>query len=228
MKVADVKYDERGLVPAVVQDARTGEVLTLAYMNAKSLARTLAERETWFWSRSRAALWHKGETSGHTQSVVEVRADCDTDALLVRVEPRGPACHTGARTCFYQTLEGEQTMAESSAAQSNDAAVAATKPSELGAQLEQLYALVEQRRRERPEGSYTTYLFDAGLDKMLKKIGEEAAETIIAAKNEDRSALVAEASDLLYHLIVLCVERGVTLAQINAELAQRGGKRRDK
>jgi phosphoribosyl-ATP pyrophosphohydrolase/phosphoribosyl-AMP cyclohydrolase len=218
MKNVAIKFDERGLVPAVVQDARTGEVLTLAYMNAESLARTLAEGETWFWSRSRAALWHKGETSGHTQRVVEVRADCDADALLVRVEPAGPACHTGARTCFHQALDGAPPRAEGDAAQA----------SELGAQLQQLYALIEQRQQARPEGSYTTYLFNQGLDKILKKIGEEAAETIIAAKNEDAGALVAEASDLLYHLVVLFVARGVTLAQINTELTRRSGKQNDR
>ncbi len=231
MKVAAIKFDERGLVPAVVQDAATGEVLTLAYMNAESVARTLAEGETWFWSRSRATLWHKGETSGHTQRVVSVRADCDADALLVAVAPRGPACHTGAHTCFHQefddvaaytlTAATEQGVVE----QTDDGGEASGKHGpELGAQLGQLYALIERRRAERPAGSYTTYLFEQGLDKILKKIGEEAAETIIAAKNEEPAALVAETSDLLYHLIVLCVERGVTLAQIGAELARRSGK----
>jgi phosphoribosyl-ATP pyrophosphohydrolase/phosphoribosyl-AMP cyclohydrolase len=235
MKQTDINFDERGLVPAVVQDARTGEVLTLAYMNAESLARTLAAGETWFWSRSRAALWHKGETSGHTQRVVELRADCDADALLVRVEPRGPACHTGARTCFHQTLDEAAARDEVGAAGSAEAEskglgapADAAQVSALGAQLEQLYALVSRRRQERPEGSYTTYLFNEGLDKMLKKIGEEAAETIIAAKNEDARALVAEASDLLYHLVVLLVERGVTLEQVSAELTSRGGQRREK
>ncbi len=220
MKVAEIKFDERGLVPAVVQDARTGEVLTLAYMNAESLARTLAAGETWFWSRSRAALWHKGETSGHTQRVVEVRADCDADALLVRVEPRGPACHTGARTCFHQELEG----AQAGGAQTDEGRQADAASSELGARLRQLYEVVERRERERPAGSYTTYLFEQGLDKILKKVGEESAETIIAAKNEDEGAFISEASDLLYHLVVLLVARGVTLEQIGAELARHTGK----
>jgi phosphoribosyl-ATP pyrophosphohydrolase/phosphoribosyl-AMP cyclohydrolase len=214
MKVSEIKFDERGLVPAVVQDAQTGEVLTLAYMNAESLARTLGERETWFWSRSRAALWHKGETSGHTQRVVDVKVDCDADALLVRVEPHGPACHTGARTCFHRELEG---------APIDEAAAHET---DLGTRLQELYALIEQRRVARPAGSYTTYLFEQGLDKILKKVGEESAETIIAAKNEDARALVAEVSDLLYHLLVLLVERGVTPAQVNAELTRRGGRAR--
>ncbi len=233
MKAAAIKFDERGLVPAIVQDAKTGEILTLAYMNAESLARTLATGETWFWSRSRAELWHKGETSGHTQRVVSVRVDCDADALLLAVEPRGPACHTGARTCFHQELD--DLPARPIAAATEQAALDNTSGGEtgaqpgpeLGAQLRQLYVLIARRRVERPAGSYTTYLFDQGLDKILKKLGEEAAETIIAAKNEEPAALVAETSDLLYHLVVMCVERGVTLEQISAELARRGGKRQD-
>lgn len=234
MKVAAIKFDERGLVPAVVQDARTGEVLTLAYMNAESLARTLAAGETWFWSRSRATLWHKGATSGHTQRVVSVRADCDGDALLVTVEPRGPACHTGARTCFHQEFDDALPRATGAAmerAASDDAGgsggTSAQSVPDLGAQLRQLYAVIEERRAQRPAGSYTTYLFEQGLDKILKKIGEEAAETIIAAKNEDANALAAETSDLLYHLLVLLVERGVPLAEIGAELARRENKRND-
>ncbi len=233
MKVKAIKFDERGLVPTVVQDAHTGEVLTLAYMNAESLARTLATGETWFWSRSRAALWHKGETSGHTQRVVGLRVDCDADALVVYVEPHGPACHTGARTCFHQELDGAPAIDEANIGTFNAAALSASadisepQDDELGARLQQLYALVEQRRVARPAGSYTTYLFNQGLDKILKKIGEESAETIIAAKNEDTAALVAEAADLLYHLTVLFVERGVTLEQVAAELAQRSGKQNE-
>lgn len=199
----DVRFDERGLVPAVVQDARTREVLTLAYMNEESLRRTLAEGETWFWSRSRSELWHKGATSGNTQRVVEVQLDCDSDALVVLVEPRGPACHTGAVSCF--------------AGGANDERAAAG----IGDVLEGLYAVVEARRREMPEGSYTTYLFEKGLNKILKKVGEEAAETIIAAKDEDRDALIAETADLVYHLLVLLVERGLTLEALAAELARR-------
>ena len=233
MKVMRMKFDERGLVPAVVQDARTGEVLTLAYMNAESLARTLATGETWFWSRARAALWHKGETSGHTQRVVGLRVDCDSDALIVAVEPRGPACHTGARSCFHQELDGAPASAEDKVwqvevpAASRNADVSEAQAEELGARLQQLYALVAERRAQRPVGSYTTYLFNQGLDKILKKIGEESAETIIAAKNEDADALVAETADLLYHLVVLFVERGVALEQITAELARRSGPGRD-
>jgi phosphoribosyl-AMP cyclohydrolase / phosphoribosyl-ATP pyrophosphohydrolase len=225
VSLSEIKFDERGLAPVVVQDARTGEVLTLAYMNAESLQRTLDSGETWFWSRSRAQLWHKGETSGHTQRVVALRADCDADALLVTVEPHGPACHTGARTCFHQELDGatQEEVGEVEAG----GTPATHAASDLGAQLSALYDLIAARRRERPAGSYTTYLFEQGLDKILKKLGEEAAETIIAAKNDEPNALVAEASDLLYHLVVLLVERGVTLAEIDEELRRRRRPKRE-
>ncbi|HEU4435241.1 MAG TPA: bifunctional phosphoribosyl-AMP cyclohydrolase/phosphoribosyl-ATP diphosphatase HisIE [Pyrinomonadaceae bacterium] len=196
--MADVKFDERGLIPAIVQDAETREVLTLAYMNRESLTRTIETRETWFWSRSRNELWHKGETSGNTQHVVDLVADCDGDAIVVLVKPAGPACHTGARSCFDLKQDAN-----------------------LGSLLAQLYDLIESRERERPDGSYTTYLFDHGLDKILKKVGEESAETIIAAKNEDAKPLVSEVSDLIYHLLVLLVARGVSLDQIREELASR-------
>lgn len=200
----DVRFDERGLVAAVVQDARTREVLTLAYMNEESLRRTLSEGETWFWSRSRAELWHKGATSGNTQRVVEVHLDCDSDALVVLVEPRGPACHTGAVSCFGNSE--------------------AQGPS-IGLVLEELYGVIQGRRREMPAGSYTTYLFEKGLNKILKKVGEESAETIIAAKDGDLPALTAETADLVYHLLVLMVERGLTLEALGGELARRrGGK----
>ena len=209
--IADIKFDEHGLIPAVVQDANTRHVLTLAYMNRESLARSLETGETWFWSRSRASLWHKGETSGNTQRILDVALDCDMDALRILVVPKGPACHTGAQSCFHNQLD---------AAPETSAATRQTYLY-LGELLEELYAVVESRKRERPPGSYSTYLFDEGLDKILKKLGEESAETIIAAKNADRNALVREASDLLYHLLVLFVERGVTLEQVRAELAAR-------
>jgi phosphoribosyl-ATP pyrophosphohydrolase/phosphoribosyl-AMP cyclohydrolase len=199
LKLDDLKFDERGLIPAIVQDASTREVLTLAYMNRESLQRTIETRETWFWSRSRNELWHKGATSGNTQQVVDLVADCDGDALVVLVKPAGPACHTGARSCFALPNERE----------------------DLGGLLARLYALVEGRERERPEGSYTTYLFEHGIDKILKKVGEECAETIIAAKNDDPKPLVAEVSDLIYHLVVLLVARGVSLDQIRDELVLR-------
>ncbi|HJP91765.1 MAG TPA: bifunctional phosphoribosyl-AMP cyclohydrolase/phosphoribosyl-ATP diphosphatase HisIE [Pyrinomonadaceae bacterium] len=196
----EIKFDERGLIPAIVQNAKTREVLTLAYMNRESLARTIETGETWFWSRSRNELWHKGETSGNTQRVVSLALDCDRDAIVVLVDPAGPACHTGAVSCFdTETFNG------------------------LGPLLEQLYELIESRQRERPAGSYTTYLFEAGLDKILKKLGEESAETIIAAKNDDQQPLISEVSDLIYHLLVLLVARGVSLESIAAELKQRRG-----
>jgi phosphoribosyl-ATP pyrophosphohydrolase/phosphoribosyl-AMP cyclohydrolase len=213
--IAEIKFDERGLVPAIVQDANTLQVLTLAYMNKESLERTLTEHETWFWSRSRNSLWHKGETSGNKQRVVEVNVDCDYDALRILVVPEGPACHTGAQTCFHNELQG---------ASNEDGAGAETIRVDLGKVLSGLYALIESRNRERPEGSYTTYLFDQGLDKILKKVGEECAETIVAAKNEDRSALVKESADLLYHLLVLFVQRGLTLDEVQHELLSRRGK----
>jgi len=195
----EIRFDERGLIPAVVQDAATREVLTLAYMNRESLARTLETKQTWFWSRSRNELWHKGETSGNTQEVVSLALDCDADAIVVLVKPAGPACHTGAVSCFDT----------------------GTQPQSLGSLLDQLYALIQSRERERPAGSYTTYLFEEGLDKILKKVGEESAETIIAAKNDDDARLTAESADLLYHLVVLLVARGVSLTDIAQELAQR-------
>lgn len=221
MKIAveDVKFDERGLIPAIVQDARTREVLMLAYMNAESLQRTLEHGETWFWSRSRSEMWHKGATSGNTQRVRDLRLDCDGDTLVVLVEPAGPACHTGARTCFYNEVEGTRPATDKVEAGLEDT------PRDLGSTLQELYALIQTRRAERPEGSYTTYLFDRGLDKILKKVGEESAETIIAAKNNDARTLVAETSDLLYHLIVLLVECGVKLDDVRNELAWRSKKR---
>src|ERR1700753_2647815 len=214
-KPEDVRFDERGLVPAVVQDARTREVLTLAYMNEESLRRTLAEGETWFWSRSRSELWHKGATSGNTQRVVSVRLDCDSDAVVVLVEPRGPACHTGATTCFYREAKGF----ESSDAQAFEAAGHSVE--EIGSVLGDLYNVVEGRRREMPEDSYTTYLFEKGLNKILKKVGEESAETIIAAKDGDLGALTSETADLVYHLLVLMVERGMKLEDLSRALASR-------
>jgi len=200
MDPKEIKFDEQGLAPAIVQDAHTREVLMLAYMNAESLARTLETGQTWFWSRSRKELWHKGATSGNTQQVIAITADCDNDAIVVLVEPAGPACHTGARSCFGDLQVPEQ---------------------HAGGLLHELYELIKSRKEERPAGSYTSYLFDKGLDKILKKFGEEAAETIIAAKNEDKKQLIAETADLLYHLLVLLVEREVNLDDVRMELAQR-------
>jgi phosphoribosyl-ATP pyrophosphohydrolase/phosphoribosyl-AMP cyclohydrolase len=193
--IEKAKFGADGLIPAVVQDARTREVLTVAYMNKEALQLTIEKNETYFWSRSRQQLWHKGETSGNSQKVTKVSLDCDSDTVLVEVEPLGPACHTGSYSCFgaEPVLEGI---------------------------LQELYSIIEERKERRPEGSYTTYLFNSGLDKILKKIGEEATETIVAAKNDD-GRLPSESADLLYHLIVLLVERGVTLDEIARELKQR-------
>jgi len=215
IQIEEIKFDEHGLVPIVVQDANTLQVLTLAYMNAESLKRTIETNETWFWSRSRSSLWQKGETSGHTQRVMDILVDCDSDALTVLVKPNGPGCHTGEQSCFHNTIQAAGDSPEKIAREEPD----------LGAVLNNLYVLVESRNRDRPEGSYTTYLFEQGLDKILKKVGEESSETIIAAKNADRAVLASETSDLFYHLIVLMVERGLTLQEIADELVSRGKKR---
>jgi phosphoribosyl-ATP pyrophosphohydrolase/phosphoribosyl-AMP cyclohydrolase len=220
MKIAieDVKFDDQGLIPAIVQDARSRAVLTLAYMNAESLKKTLETGETWFWSRSRSSLWHKGATSGNTQRVTNVRLDCDGDALVVLVVANGPACHTGAEACFHNELK------DAGPFEITPPFVPTAGSSNLAEVLEGLYRLVESRKRERTVGSYTTYLFDQGLDKILKKVGEESAETIIAAKNDDRESLLKETSDLLYHLMVLLVERGLSLEEVGEELVSRRNK----
>jgi phosphoribosyl-ATP pyrophosphohydrolase/phosphoribosyl-AMP cyclohydrolase len=189
-------FNADGLIPAVVQDARTREVLTVAYMNEEALRLTIERGETHFWSRSRRALWRKGETSGNFQKVHKVSLDCDADTVLVEVSPQGPACHTGAYSCF-----GVQAQTD--------------------AMLNDLYEVIERRKRQRPQGSYTAYLFDKGLDKILKKVGEEATEVVIAAKNPEADRLAAEASDLIYHLLVLLVERGVSLDDVRQELKRR-------
>ncbi len=230
-RIEDLKFDEYGLIPAIVQDAQTREVLTLAYMNRESLERTVTTNATWFWSRSRSELWHKGETSGNTQRVVELLLDCDQDAIVVLVEPAGPACHTGERTCFHNQIGSDvqglthdtERSAETlqSKVLTNEGRKDNRDAEDLGGLLNQLYDLIESRKRERPDGSYTTYLFNEGLDKILKKVGEESAETIIAAKNKNTNGLVAEVSDLIYHLLVLLVERGVSLDEIRQEMAQR-------
>lgn len=201
MDLEAVHFDERGLVPVVVQDARTGEVLTLAYANREALEETLRTRRSTFFSRSRQALWRKGETSGHTQEVVEVLLDCDGDAVVYRVLPQGPACHTGARTCFHRPLlEG---------------------PKDLGFVLGQVYATIEERLRTLPEGSYVAKLHRAGLDRILKKIGEEAGEVILAAKNGSPEEVRHEAADLLFHLLLTLKEAGVTLEDLAQTLWER-------
>jgi phosphoribosyl-ATP pyrophosphohydrolase/phosphoribosyl-AMP cyclohydrolase len=201
MSIDELTWGESGLLPVVVQDATSGAVLTLAYANREALARTLAEKTSWFFSRSRRALWRKGETSGNTQRVVGVAYDCDGDALLYRVEPAGPACHTGAPSCFSAEL-------------------LAAPPSFLGA-LAHLRTTIAERRHASPEASYTAKLLSGGVDLIGKKIGEEATEVVIAAKNGDPRELVWEVADLLYHTLVLLEERGVALDDVGAELLRR-------
>lgn len=205
-----IRYDRDGLVPAVVQDVQSKEVLMLAYMNEEALQRSLETKETWFYSRSRQELWHKGATSGHTQEIVDLRFDCDADALIVRVKPAGPACHTGSYSCFSTSLLDEESQR-----------LRPFKEGERFAILNELEATIAQRETERPPGAYTTYLFEQGVDKILKKIGEEAAEVIIAAKNRDQDELKWEAADLLYHLLVLLREQHLPLDDVLQVLAQR-------
>ena len=206
--LARICWGEAGLLPAVAQDAHTGQVLMLAWMNKEALRRTLEDGEAWFWSRSRRELWHKGATSGNRQRVVEVRYDCDADALLLRVEPAGPACHTGRQSCFYRRLP-------------DGADVGAPPPA--GGVLAHLEAVIEERRAHSRPGSYTCRLFEGGLPLMSKKVGEEAVEVVVAAQGEGDERLAAEAADLVYHLLVLLAARGLSWADVEAELARRFG-----
>ena len=201
LSIDQLKFDEKGLIPAVVVDAITKKVLTVAYMNRESLALSMEKGLTCFFSRSRQGLWLKGETSGNYQHIVSVTADCDGDALVVAVEKDGPACHTGTDSCFTRPVWQSDTLHEFS--------------------VEGLYELLEGRKRERPEGSYTTYLFDKGIDKILKKVGEECAEVIIAGKADDKKETVYELADLAYHAMVLMVEMGITVEDVHRELASR-------
>lgn len=206
MNIEDLKFDEQGLITAVVQDAVTREVLTVAYMNKESLGLSLETRETWFYSRSRQELWHKGKTSGNTQRIVDMKYDCDGDALVVLVEPAGPACHTGAVSCFNESLLQKDSV-------SNDLSDYRI--------LQSLEQVIAEREHERPEGAYTTYLFEKGVDKILKKVGEEASEVIIAAKNRDQEELKWESADLLYHLLVLLREQELPFKEVLGVLNQR-------
>ncbi len=204
---ARVRFGDEGLVPAIVQDADTGRVLTLAWMNADSLARTLERGETWFWSRARSELWHKGATSGNTQQVTGLATDCDDDAVLVSVRPAGPACHTGEESCFHVPVTGTV---------GGDAAPFAALPD--------LEAVVRARAADAdPDSSYTASLIARGIDTMCKKVGEEATEVAIAAKGGEREQLVYESADLLYHLEVLWAATGVEPEQVYAELRRREG-----
>jgi len=210
IRTGHLKFDEQGLIPAVVQDSKTREVLMLAYMNKESLERTLKTRETWFWSRARSKLWHKGETTGNRQRLVELRIDCDSDSLLIMVEPSGPACHTGAWSCFQHRFDDGEGKEPSHG-----------EPSSLDQVLSELHTVVRTREQARPEGSYTAHLFNEGLGKILDKVSEEADETIMAARTADVDAICSEVCDLFYHLIVMLVERKVPLERVRDELIAR-------
>jgi len=197
----ELKFDERGLIPAIVQDHYSKQVLTLAYMNAESLAISVAEGRTCFYSRSRRCLWRKGETSGNTQRIVSITADCDADALVVEVVKAGPACHTGAESCFFNPVYVSEEL----------------KPF----CYEGLYQLIRGRQTDPREGSYTSYLFAKGRDKILKKVGEECTEVLIAGAKGDREETVYEIADLVYHVLVLMVDGGITLADVTRELEKR-------
>lgn len=201
LNIDKLNFDEKGLIPAIVVDAKSKKVLTLAYMNKESLKISIEKELTCFYSRSRQKLWLKGETSGNYQHIVSITADCDRDALIVTVEKDGPACHKGTDSCF------------------NDVFFKSDKLSEFS--LEGLYSLLEERKKDLPEGSYTTYLFQKGIDKILKKIGEESTEVIIASKANDKKETIYEISDLVYHIMVMMVEMGISVEDVRAELASR-------
>ena len=200
--IEKLKYDEKGLIPAIVVDDETGKVLTLAYMNKESLKISLEKKLTCFWSRSRQELWLKGETSGNYQHIVSITADCDMDALTVRVRKDGPACHTGEDTCFFNTVFENEEIAPAFSVQS-------------------LVDTIEGRKLDPKEGSYTTYLFEKGIDKILKKVGEESTEVIIAGKADDKAETIYEISDLMYHVLVLMIEMGISVDDIMNELKSR-------
>jgi len=206
-----IKFDEHGLIPAILQDATTKDVLMVAYMNEESLRLTLETGDAWFWSRSRQELWHKGETSGNFQRVKRVRLDCDGDTIIVDVDPDGPACHTGARTCFYQTLDEAGAHPD-----------AASDAHPLGAAVvDELARVIADRHVKMPEGSYVAGLLKSGIDRVAKKVGEEAAETIIAAKNAAHDEIVWEVADLWFHSLVLLEASGVPVEDVWAELGRR-------
>ena len=201
VEISELKFDSNGLIPAVVVDSITKKVLTVAYMNKESLRITMEKGLTCFFSRSRQQLWLKGETSGNYQHVVSITADCDKDALVVVVEKDGPACHTGSDSCFFNPVYQSEERSEFS--------------------LQGLYGLLEDRNQTRPEGSYTSYLFDKGIDKILKKVGEECTEVIIAGKADDKKETVYELADLAYHCMVLMVQMGISVEDVHRELASR-------
>ena len=201
IKIDELKFDEKGLIPAIVVDAETKQVLTLAYMNRESLEISMQKNLTCFWSRSRNELWLKGKTSGNYQHIVSITADCDKDALTVLVKPDGPACHLGTTSCFENPVYENEDIGYFT--------------------LEGLMKLIEGRKTEKKEGSYTTYLFEKGIDKILKKVGEETTEVIIAAKADDKKETIYEIADLTYHVMVMMIEMGISLDDIRAELASR-------
>ena len=201
INIDTLKFDEKGLIPAIVVDAITKQVLTLAYMNRESLAISIEKELTCFYSRSREELWLKGETSGNYQHIVSITADCDGDALIVMVEPEGPACHLGTTSCFENPIFRSENRKEFS--------------------YQALFQLIRGRKEEKKEGSYTTYLFEKGLDKILKKVGEESTEVIIAAKAQDKAETIYEIADLAYHVMVLMIEAGIDLEDIHRELSSR-------
>ena len=201
LNIDELKFDEKGLIPAIIVDSVTKKVLTLAYMNKESLAVSMEKELTCFWSRSRNELWLKGETSGNYQHIVSITADCDQDALVVVVEPDGPACHLGTSSCFSNPVFQSEERHEFS--------------------YQGLMELIEGRKTEKKEGSYTTYLFEKGLDKILKKVGEECTEVIIAAKDDDKKETIYEVADLAYHVMVMMIQMGISLEDIHKELASR-------
>lgn len=206
MDFTELKFDDKGLIPAVIQEAATGVVLMMAFMNRESLEKTLETGYTWFYSRSRKELWEKGRTSGNRQKVVSMQYDCDGDCLLVKVEQQGAACHTGEKSCFFRYVQGCE---------------ASTQAGDFGMVMAELYGKLQDRKENPQKDSYTNYLLDKGIDKILKKVGEESAEVIIAAKNESRDELVYETADLLYHLSVLLLASGLTYDDIGRELKGR-------
>lgn len=207
IEIENLKFDEKGLITAVVQDARTKEVLTVAYMNKESLSKSIETGETWFYSRSRNELWHKGETSGNTQKIVSITTDCDQDVLVVEVVPTGPACHNGTTSCFTETvLENEQVGS-------------------VGI-ISELVEVIKKREQEMPEGAYTTYLFTEGIDKICKKVGEEATEVVIGAKNRNAEEVKWEAADLIYHLLVLLQEQKISVYDVLGVLVERHKQKR--
>ena len=217
----DFKYNEQGLMPAIVQDYQTKDVLMVAYVNEESLNLSLEKGETVFYSRSRQVLWHKGETSGNTQEIKEIYYDCDQDTILFMVDPAGPACHTGKNSCFYRKIAEETEAKAAKMMEMQQEAQKIEAEFEAEKVVDSLYQLILSRKEEMPEGSYTTYLFEEGIDKILKKVGEESAEVIIASKNEPDNELIYESADLLYHMLVLLAERSITPDQIREELKKR-------